>query len=247
LQAVGLACLVIGTLSLQACGGDESSGAPATAAQSSVGSTSTASIGSSVAPASVSSASVSGPANNQSTTAAALIIKGTPAAIAVAGSRYTFQPTVSTTSTPVTYTISGIPQWATFNTNTGVLTGTPSATNEGSTSVIAITASTGNSSASMTPFSIRVTAPAGNTGTATITWVAPTENTDGTPITDLSGFHIYYGTNPSELNMQASVPGGTSTSYVIAGLGQDTYYFAVVAYTSAGEESIKSGIVDSPI
>jgi len=186
-------------------------------------------------------------ANSASTTAVALTIQGTPAAIAVAGSRYTFQPTVSTTSTPVAFTISGIPQWATFNTSTGLLTGTPSATNEGSTSVITITASAGNSSASMTPFSIRITAPAANIGTATVTWVAPTENTDGTPITELAGYNIYYGTSPSELNMQVTVPGSTATSYVLAGLVQGTYYFAVVAYTSAGGESSKSSVVNDAI
>jgi hypothetical protein len=41
--------------------------------------------------------------------------------------------------------------------------------------------------------SVTVTVGA-TTGTATLSWSAPTTNTDGTPVTTLIGYHIYYGT-----------------------------------------------------
>lgn len=72
-------------------------------------------------------------------------------------------------------------------------------------------------------------------GTADLSWTAPTTNTDGTTLTDLAGFKVYYGTSSG--NYGAPVDIGNQTSYTVAGLGSGTYYFSVTAYNSSGNES----------
>jgi Fibronectin type III domain len=80
------------------------------------------------------------------------------------------------------------------------------------------------------------------TGTATLTWVPPTKNTDGTPVTPLSGYTLYYGTSASSLTQSAVVSGSTTTSYTITGLASGTWYFAVAADAKDGTQSPKSNV-----
>ncbi len=170
-------------------------------------------------------------------------LQGTPPTSVTAGSTYSFQPTVSASSTVVIFKISGQPAWAHFDMSNGALSGTPSALDEGSTGHIVITATNATSTASLTPFTIQVTPPNGS-ATATLSWTAPTENTDGTPVTDLAGYHILYGTSPSELTNTVTVAGAATTTFEISGLAEGTYYFAVVAFNSAGLDSGQSNIAD---
>ncbi len=73
-------------------------------------------------------------------------------------------------------------------------------------------------------------------GEATLTWDPPTTNADGTPLTDLAGYKVYYGTESG--NYSQSIDVGNVTTYTVSGLtnGQ-TYYFAVTAYDTSGNES----------
>jgi hypothetical protein len=175
-------------------------------------------------------------------------LTGTPATSVTVGQNYLFQPTVSQGGGVVTFTIQGQPAWATFDPDTGVLTGKPAAANEGKTGAITITGSNGSSSASIGPFAIVVNAPpaAPATGSATLSWTAPTQNTDGTPITDLAGYHIYYGVSASQMTTTITVT-SAETSYVVSGLAPATYYFAVVAFTSAGLDSPQSNVASKTI
>ncbi len=79
----------------------------------------------------------------------------------------------------------------------------------------------------------------------TLTWDAPTTNTDGTPLTDLAGYIVYYGT-PSN-NYTNSVNIGNSTGAVISNLSPGTWYFAVTAYDTSGNESSFSNEVSTTI
>jgi hypothetical protein len=80
-----------------------------------------------------------------------------------------------------------------------------------------------------------------NGSTATVSWEAPTTNTDGTPVTPLSGYTIYYGNSPSALSH--SIPASaTATSYEITGLAPGTWYFAVAADAKVGTKSAMSNI-----
>jgi hypothetical protein len=87
----------------------------------------------------------------------------------------------------------------------------------------------------------------GSMGTATLTWIAPAENTNGTPLTDLAGYHIHYGTNPDALNQVIDLAGSRSTEFEVSGLTPGTYYFSVSAYTSMGTESAGSTVESKSI
>ena len=74
-------------------------------------------------------------------------------------------------------------------------------------------------------------------GSATLSWTAPTLNTDGSPLTDLAGYRIYYGTEPGfyQVTIQLDNPG--LTTYVVEYLTPNTYYFVMTAINSIGIES----------
>jgi uncharacterized protein YfaP (DUF2135 family) len=74
-------------------------------------------------------------------------------------------------------------------------------------------------------------------------WDAPPSNTDGSPATDLAGYKIYYGTVSGkytgciDVGNATSIPVTTlSSSVPVPGL----YYIALIAYDSAGNESVYS-------
>lgn len=78
---------------------------------------------------------------------------------------------------------------------------------------------------------------------------------DPSPDADLSGYRIYYQANSSAIPFQGSgategnapVDKGKSTTASISGLNPaNSYFFAVTAYNSAGEESVYSNIVQIP-
>jgi len=84
-------------------------------------------------------------------------------------------------------------------------------------------------------------------GTVTLTWIAPTGNTNGTPLTDLAGYHIHYGTSQDNLAKVIDLAGTGTTEYEVSGLAPGTYYFAVTAYTAMGTESAQSDIGNKTI
>jgi hypothetical protein len=167
-----------------------------------------------------------------------LTMSGTPSASDGTGEAYNFVPTTSNTGGgTLTFSIANKPAWASYNTSTGALAGTPSSAQAGMYSNILLSVSNGSASASIPVFSINVTA-----GFANLTWSAPTENTDGTPLTDLAGFTIYYGTDPGEMTQTISVAAASTTTYEVNNLPAGTYYFAVAANASDGTQSAESSV-----
>ena len=77
---------------------------------------------------------------------------------------------------------------------------------------------------------------------ATLSWEAPTSNTNGSALTDLAGYRIYYGSGPSELTQTVQLNSVGLQTYVIDGLEPGTWYFAIVAVTTNGLESSLSNI-----
>lgn len=84
--------------------------------------------------------------------------------------------------------------------------------------------------------------PPVGTGTASLQWIAPTNNTDGSPLTDLAGYRICRGTNASTLNDCRAHNFPTSTSATWSGLAAGTHYFAVQAVNSKGYTSDPSNV-----
>jgi hypothetical protein len=165
-----------------------------------------------------------------------LTMSGSPSTSDATGEAYSFVPTTSNTGGgTLTFSIANKPIWASYNTATGALTGTPSSAQAALYSNIMLSVSNGSASASIPAFSINVT-----TGFAKLTWSAPTENTDGTPLTDLAGYTIYYGTDPGEMTQTIMVAAASTNSYEVNNLSAGTYYFAVAANASDGTQSAQS-------
>jgi hypothetical protein len=73
-------------------------------------------------------------------------------------------------------------------------------------------------------------------GDVSLAWDAPTTNTDGTSLTDLAGYYVYYWQDAWEAAQAMDV--GNQTTYTVTGLTAGaTYHLTVTAYTSAGVES----------
>jgi hypothetical protein len=102
-------------------------------------------------------------------------------------------------------------------------------------------ASTGTAAPSSAPSNL----PSGP-GTATLSWEAPTTTTQGTALTNLAGYRIYYGTH-NNLSQTVLVNGVGLQTYVVDGLAQGTWYFAIKAVTSTGAESPPSNVVTKTI
>ena len=183
---------------------------------------------------------VSAPANPPPT------ISGAPATSANAGTAYSFTPTASDPNgNALTFSIQNPPSWASFNTQSGNLSGTPGSGDAGTYSNIIISVSDGTSTASLAAFSIIVTQVAN--GSATVSWSAPTQNTDGSALTNLAGFNIYYGTSAGNLSQSVQIANPGLTTYALGNLAPGAWYFAVNAYTTAGAESALSSIASKTI
>jgi hypothetical protein len=162
------------------------------------------------------------------------------------GTTYSFKPTATDANgDALTYSISGKPAWATFSTASGLLSGTPAYADAGVYSNIVISVSDGKASTALSAFNVTVNQVA--TGRATIAWLPPTTNTDGSALTNLAGYRISYGTSPSALNTVTTVTTAGVTNYLVDNLAPGTWYFSVKAYNSTGEESSASTVASKTI
>lgn len=83
---------------------------------------------------------------------------------------------------------------------------------------------------------------------ANLTWVAPTTRTDGSPLTNLAGYRIKYGTVLGAYPTVVQVPGAAVTSFVVTGLvGGQTYHFVMTAYDVPGLESANTNPVSRTV
>lgn len=173
-------------------------------------------------------------------------ISGSPATSVNVGSAYSFRPTAADADgDKLTFSISNKPSWATFSTSTGQLSGTPGSSAAGTYSNIAISVSDGKSSRSLSAFAISVKQTA--TTSASLSWTPPTQNTDGSSLTNLAGYRLYYGTSATALTQSIQIANPSVSTYVIDGLTPTTYYFAVRAYTSSGAESANSNVASKSL
>jgi hypothetical protein len=175
-------------------------------------------------------------------------ISGTPSTSGTVGKSYAFQPTAKDPAgKTLSFSVQNKPSWASFSIASGLLNGTPAST--GTYGNIIITASNGTYSSALPAFNIAVSA-AGSpppAGSAQLTWKPPTENTNGSALTDLAGVRIYYGTSASSLSHSVQVAGSSATTYTISGLAAGTWYFGAQAYTTTGVSSAMSSVVSKAV
>jgi hypothetical protein len=83
---------------------------------------------------------------------------------------------------------------------------------------------------------------------ATISWLAPTQNTDGSALTDLASFRVYYGASADNLTEFVNINDSSKTSYTFTELtANSTYYFSVTAINSSGTESDASNVTSKAL
>jgi hypothetical protein len=174
------------------------------------------------------------------------VISGSPTASVLEGQAYAFRPAAADADgDALTFSISNRPAWASFNAATGALTGTPGPGTAGSYTGIAIRVSDGTATATLPSFSIGVLQAAN--GSATLSWQPPTTRTDGSPLTNLAGFRIRYGTAVGSYPNVIDIRNAGLTSAVIGNLVPATWYFVISAYDAAGSESANSSPVSKTI
>ena len=171
-------------------------------------------------------------------------IAGSPPPAAREGQAYEFRPVAADADRdPLTFTIANRPSWATFDAQTGRLFGTPGTGSVGTYRDVTIRVSDGELVATLPAFSIAVEQT--SLGSATLSWAAPTLRVDGTPLGNLAGYRIRFGTAPGSYSQQLQIPNPGITSCVIENLPAGTYYFVVIAYDSGDLESEHSAVVST--
>jgi len=163
-------------------------------------------------------------------------ISGEPQRVVIVNERYEFLPAVSGGAPgTLTFTIQNLPRWAEFDPNNGLLSGSPTFAESGSYDGIVITVTDGNADSSLPVFSIAVSQD--GLGAITLSWLAPEENTDGSYITDLAGYRIYYGMESGSLDRTIEINNVGLSTYVIDDLRPGTYYIAATAFNQSSVES----------
>jgi hypothetical protein len=164
------------------------------------------------------------------------VVSGAALTAATVGSSYVFQPTASDPDgDPIEYQVANKPDWAAFDARSGRLSGSPADGDVGTYANIVISVSDGRLTASLPPFSIAVSQT--QFGAATLTWQPPTENTDGSPATDLAGYRIRYGQSLDGLSKVQDIANPGVTTAMVENLSTGTWYFTVTAYNRSGFES----------
>lgn len=163
-------------------------------------------------------------------------ITGTPNKFAVAGSQYSFRPqAIDPDGDTLSFSVTNKPAWANFNTTNGRLGGYPSSSDIGTSNLIEISVTDGHSVVALPKFRIEVQ----GTGSASITlaWNAPTQNADGSPLTNLAGYRIHYGTSTGDYSDTVTLNSPGVTSYVIENLAPGNYFLAMTSVNAANLES----------
>jgi hypothetical protein len=176
------------------------------------------------------------------------VLSGTPAATATVGSAYSFQPRGHDPSgLRLTFQAWNKPSWLKFDRATGRLYGTPTAADVGKYAHIDIGASNGHVETDLRSFSITVRSLGSQLppSAVTIEWSPPTENTNGSALTDLAGYHLYYGTTQSDLTKVVDITNPGLASYVLSDLTAGTWYFALTSVNTAGVESMRSTVIST--
>ncbi|HEX7235860.1 MAG TPA: fibronectin type III domain-containing protein [Gammaproteobacteria bacterium] len=169
------------------------------------------------------------------------------------GASFTFTVAATTAERTLTYYIGG---WNSAGKITATLSGAPTYTTTFSSSTTYSRVITLKFRAD-SPGTLRVTytqtSSAGSinmqaaalsqaASSAVLTWAAPTLNSDGSPLTDLAAFKVYWGTTPGTYSQSTKISNAASRTYTVGGLTTGKWYFAVTALNAKGDESPFSNV-----
>jgi hypothetical protein len=175
-------------------------------------------------------------------------LSGTPGSSATVGSNYVFQPTAADADgDKLSFSVSNKPGWASFNSDTGRLSGVPTAA--GSASNIRISVSDGKGSVALPAFGINVADAGSGSGgnSVTVEWSPPAAREDGSPLypSQISGYTVYYGLAPNSFSNSLFVAGGSNTSVTLDNLSAGkTIYIALTASDKDGLQSSYSNVLE---
>jgi hypothetical protein len=173
-------------------------------------------------------------------------ISGTPVTTVLQEVRYDFQPVADDPDgDPLSFSVTNRPRWAIFDSLTGRLFGTPGAGDIGVYSGIVISVSDGQASVALPRFDIEVQAYAN--GTATLSWLPPSENLDGSALVDLAGYRIYWGPESGNYSDSVEIPNPGITTFMVENLTTGWHYFSITAMNGQGLESPLSSEVAKSI
>ena len=163
-------------------------------------------------------------------------ISGAPTTQTLIDHTYSFVPTANDPNgDSLQFTIANRPSWLSFSPSTGGLTGTPTAADVGTYRGVTIQVTDGRTPSTLPAFDVQVFAV--GPSSVTLSWLPPTENEDGSPLTDLAGYRIRYGDRPGTYSKRISLNGTGLATYSIDGLLPITYYFVLSSINSRGVES----------
>jgi hypothetical protein len=150
------------------------------------------------------------------------------------------------------FSASSLPSWASLDSTTGRITGTPGENDQGIYESITITVADATHSIVTPPFSITVVnetavAEPPGVGVAALRWEVPASKVDGSPLDDLAGYRILYGHDAADLDNSVLIDDPAVTSFQVTALGSGTWYFAVVAVNAGGLEGPPTTLMSKSI
>jgi hypothetical protein len=89
--------------------------------------------------------------------------------------------------------------------------------------------------------------PVASTSAATVDWSPPTENVDGSTLTNLAGYKLYYGNSETNLSESVKISNPGLSSYTVSDLPSGKWYFAIASISASGVESAQSAVVTTTL
>jgi hypothetical protein len=153
------------------------------------------------------------------------------------GASFDYQPLVKDPEgDPLRFSVVNLPTWASLDSSSGRISGTPGPTDAGVYEAISITVADASHQVATAPFSITVNPSLEGHGIASLQWESPPSKVNGQPLDDLAGYRILYGRSSSDLDHSILIPDPGTTTYQISMLSSGVWYFAVVAVNDGGLE-----------
>ena len=133
-----------------------------------------------------------------------------------------------------------MPDWISLDGRTGWLSGTPTDADVQLWSNITISVNDGGTTTNLPVFTISVMAQNAAIGSATLSWLPPTESVDGSPIGELSGYRLLYGQSSGDYTQTVAINNPGITRYMIEGLTSGEWFFAIQTIDAGGLVSLPS-------